>query len=114
MNETHLAAFAPNDAGVLGWYNTGNVIPHPGNNGDFIYAFLHQFWKTVFNPPKIKNYEIQIKGVNAGVMLMNLKGMREFGIEEKTLLVYQMHKAKIMLADQDIYNIFFSQYPGKF
>ena len=53
-------------------------------------------------------------GVNAGVMVMNLKGMREFGIETRSIAAQVLYNERIVLADQDIYNIIFHSFPGKF
>ncbi|XP_057367963.1 glucoside xylosyltransferase 2-like [Daphnia carinata] len=52
-------------------------------------------------------------GMNAGVMLMNLTKMRQFGWEKHIVRVYERYKTKIEYGDQDIINVFFHFHPEK-
>lgn len=49
-------------------------------------------------------------GVNSGVMLMNLKRMREINFEVKILPIYEKFKSQLAWGDQDILNIYFHQH----
>ena len=51
-------------------------------------------------------------GLQAGVVLMNLTRMREFGIENRSVAAYNLYYDRLELADQDIYNIIFHTYTG--
>lgn len=53
-------------------------------------------------------------GINSGVMLMNLTRMREFQWEKKIFPIYEKFKNKITYGDQDLINILFYYFPGKF
>ena len=53
-------------------------------------------------------------GVNAGVMLMNLTRMRQFRFQKRAMAAQVLYDEKISLADQDIVNIIFHTFPGKF
>ncbi|CAG7833217.1 unnamed protein product [Allacma fusca] len=44
------------------------------------------------------------RGINAGVMLMNLTRMRAFNFESRAKAIYTAYDQKIVLADQDIIN----------
>ena len=47
-------------------------------------------------------------------MVMNLKGMRDFGIESRSIATQVLYNERIVMADQDIYNVIFHLFPGKF
>lgn len=51
-------------------------------------------------------------GINAGIMLMNLTRMRDFKMEERAIAVEMLYGKRLLLADQDIYNIIFHFSPG--
>ncbi|KAI9562636.1 hypothetical protein GHT06_010090 [Daphnia sinensis] len=52
-------------------------------------------------------------GLNAGVMLMNLTKMRQFGWEKYVGSVYEQYKTRIQYGDQDIINVIFHFHPEK-
>ena len=85
FNKTQLAALtAEHEVEAIGWYNRFAQHPYYGKTG-----------------------------LNSGVMLMNLTRMRQFSWDK----VYQLkdeYRSKIVWGDQDILNILFHFYPGKF
>lgn len=60
----------------------------------------------------IVNNTFVLKGVNSGVMLMNLTRMRAFQWESHLAPIYEKYKQKITWGDQDILNILFHYHPG--
>lgn len=50
-------------------------------------------------------------GLNSGVMLMDLKRMREWGWERKLVPLYEEFKSSVVFGDQDLVNIYFSYNP---
>ena len=59
--------------------------------------------------PKNSNYTI-----NCGILLLNLKKMREINMEKKILNILINTKEKYICADQDIINKYFKEYIGVF
>ena len=55
---------------------------------------------------------INILGLNAGIMMMNLTQMREFNFQNRAMAAQVLYDGKIALADQDIVNIIFHGFPG--
>ena len=54
-----------------------------------------------------------LKGVNSGVMLMNLTRMRQVNWIDKMMAYYTEYSMTITWGDQDLVNIFFHFYPGE-
>lgn len=50
-------------------------------------------------------------GLNSGVMLMDLKKMREVGWERTLIPLYEQFKSSVVFGDQDLVNIYFSYHP---
>lgn len=50
-------------------------------------------------------------GLNSGVMLMDLKRMRDWGWERKLIPLYEQFKSSVVFGDQDLVNIYFSYHP---
>ncbi|XP_064634275.1 glucoside xylosyltransferase 2-like isoform X2 [Lineus longissimus] len=85
FNTTQIAALAPeSEDKATGWYN--RFARHP------YYGPL---------------------GVNSGVMLMNLTGMRAMGWVEKMVAHFREYKLMITWGDQDLINILFHYHPDK-
>ena len=85
FNRTQLAALAPEgEVAVLNWYH--RFARHP---------FYGQL------------------GLNSGVMLMDLKKLRELKFTKKIIEIYREHKQNIVWGDQDLLNIYFNKYPGR-
>ena len=86
FNRTHLAALAPEgEVAVLNWYH--RFARHP---------FYGQL------------------GLNSGVMLMDLKKLRELKFTKKIIEIYREYKQNIVWGDQDLLNIYFNKYPGRY
>ena len=85
FNSTQLAAMAPE----------GQV---PGLNWYHRFA-RHPFYGTL--------------GLNSGVMLMDLRKLRNIDFAKKIIEIYREYKYNIVWGDQDLLNIFFNKYPGK-
>lgn len=84
FNKSHLAALAPEgQVPSLNWYHRFARHPYYGN-----------------------------LGLNSGVMLMDLKKLREIDFVKKIVAIYHQYKLKITWGDQDLLNIFFQKYPG--
>ena len=56
--------------------------------------------------------DLFFKGLNAGVMLLDLKRMRESNWEWEITNIYHKYYKQIVYSDQDIINIFFATHPG--
>lgn len=52
-------------------------------------------------------------GVNSGVMLMDLKKMREINWEKEIQQIYVEYRSKIPYGDQDLMNIYFNSRPNE-
>ena len=52
-------------------------------------------------------------GLNSGVMLMDLKKLRELDFTRKIIAIYQEHKFNIAWGDQDLLNIYFNKHPDQ-
>lgn len=84
FNQSHLAALVPEGEVLsLNWYNRFARHPYYGK-----------------------------LGLNSGVMLMDLKKLRDMDFEEKIIAIYKQYRSVITWGDQDLLNIFFHQYPG--
>ncbi|CAN8028470.1 unnamed protein product, partial [Ixodes persulcatus] len=66
--------------------------------------WYHQHGKTPYIPPF---------GVNAGVMLINLTRMRNFGWVSRMVSLLDEYEDRLMLGDQDLVNILFSVHPDR-
>ena len=55
-----------------------------------------------------------VVGVNSGVMLMDLKGLRAADWQNKMIEYFEIYRWNTTWGDQDLINIFFHFYPGKF
>ncbi|KAM7307441.1 glucoside xylosyltransferase 1, partial [Ixodes scapularis] len=85
MNERHLMALAhESEDEATSWY--------------------HQHGKTPYIPPF---------GVNAGVMLINLTRMRNFGWVSRMGSLLDEYEDRLILGDQDLVNILFSVHPDR-
>ena len=51
-------------------------------------------------------------GLNSGVMLMDLKKLRELNFTQTIIAIYKEHKFNIAWGDQDLLNIYFNKHPG--
>ena len=47
-------------------------------------------------------------------MLMDLKKLRELKFTKKIVEIYREHKQNIVWGDQDLLNIYFHKYPGRY
>ena len=63
-----------------------------------------------FMDPYIIPYHLKYQ-LNSGLLLMNLTRMREFKFIEKIQIIYKKYR-KVILTDQCLFNILFSQYPS--
>uniref|UniRef100_A0A0P5MIN9 UDP-D-xylose:beta-D-glucoside alpha-1,3-D-xylosyltransferase n=1 Tax=Daphnia magna TaxID=35525 RepID=A0A0P5MIN9_9CRUS len=64
--------------------------------------------------PQFANHPYYGKfGGNAGVMLMNLTKMRQFGWEKYIIHVYEQYQNRMMWGDQDLINVIFHFHPEK-
>lgn len=52
-------------------------------------------------------------GLNSGVMLMNLKRMRQINWEKSLVPIYEKYNLRIVFGDQDLINIYFNFNPGQ-
>ena len=85
FNSTHIAALAPeHEWDRQGWYNRFARHPYYGE-----------------------------RGVNSGVMLMNIAKMRELDWVDRMIEYHKEYKLRITWGDQDLINIFFHYYPEK-
>ncbi|XP_022653649.1 glucoside xylosyltransferase 1-like isoform X2 [Varroa destructor] len=53
---------------------------------------------------------VRPRGVNSGVMLLNLTRLRTFGWSQRVASVYEQWRERVVWGDQDIINIVFSNY----
>ena len=103
-----VAMAANNEYPAKGFYSVYSDIPYYGERGEDFQTLYWCGWRLKF-------YKLfMLSGVNDGVMLMNLKGLRRFGIEARILAAQVLYNERISLADQDLYNIIFHGFPGKF
>jgi UDP-xylose:glucoside alpha-1,3-xylosyltransferase len=52
-------------------------------------------------------------GLNSGVMLMDLKKLRELEFTQRIIEIYREYKFNIVWGDQDLLNIYFNKHPGR-
>lgn len=51
-------------------------------------------------------------GLNSGVMLMDLRKLRELDFTQEIIEIYREYKLNIVWGDQDLLNIYFNKHPG--
>lgn len=106
FNESQIAGLSPeHEDKNVGWYNRFARHPFYGPMGKTILIIEQNILNLT---------QLLIKGVNSGVMLMNLTRMREFKWVEYILPLYKEYKLKITWGDQDLINILFFYHPGKY
>ncbi|KAK4025322.1 hypothetical protein OUZ56_014397 [Daphnia magna] len=84
--------------------NTTQMVALGPETQDYTIGWYPQFT----NHPYYGKY-----GLNAGVMLMNLTKMRQFGWEKYVIHVYEQYKNRILWGDQDVINAIFHFHPEK-
>lgn len=60
-----------------------------------------------------KHSFVHPRGINSGVMLMNLTRMRQVSWEDDLVEIYRRNKRKLVYGDQDLLNIYFHDHPGR-
>lgn len=104
-------------------FSFGQLIPNLNkiiylDTDVIVFKDLNNLYNTNFNDKMIlglpfsKNNNFYI--INSGILLLNLKKMRELNIEKKTLNILIKKGEQYDFHDQDIMNIYFKEYIGEY
>ncbi|XP_077527440.1 glucoside xylosyltransferase 1-like isoform X1 [Haemaphysalis longicornis] len=71
-------------------------------------SFTNSWYLTKAQHPFVRPFAL-----NAGLLMMNLTRMREFGLERRVVQLKKEFEGRIPWADQDLLNILFSRHPER-
>ncbi|KAH9379386.1 hypothetical protein HPB48_013603 [Haemaphysalis longicornis] len=71
-------------------------------------SFTNNWYLTKALHPFVRPFAL-----NAGLLMMNLTRMREFGLERRVVQLKKEFEGRIPWADQDLLNILFSRHPER-
>ena len=103
----------------------GELIPHLNkiiylDNDVIVFKDLNNLYNLNFNDKMILGQPVYFENstgllnINPGIILLNLKKMREINMEKKILNIVINRKEKYIQHDQSIINKYFSKYLGEF
>ncbi|XP_077528353.1 glucoside xylosyltransferase 2-like [Haemaphysalis longicornis] len=124
LKSKFLQSMLPNKDAVI-YVDTDVVFLHPVEDFWRLFAAMNSRQMAAMAPEfesfKMNVYLKKAKqhpflrpfGFNAGLLMMNLTRMREFGLERRVVQLKKEFEGRIPWADQDLLNILFSRHPER-